>query len=111
MSTASGTATSAPGRRSRPPLRSIEERNALIEPNTRLVWAVIRRYFPALPVRDHDDAYQAGLLGLLRAAELFDPAKGFAFSTYACRWVWQAIGRHLFGDDLIRLPCHIRGDR
>lgn len=34
-----------------------------------------------------DDLRQAGLLGLHRAAQRFDPALGFKFSTYARKWV------------------------
>ena len=32
---------------------------------------------------EYDDLYQAGCLGLLQAAERFDPSRGFRFSTYA----------------------------
>lgn len=35
---------------------------------------------------------QEGVLGLIRAAEKFDPSRGFAFSTYATNWVRSLVG-------------------
>ena len=32
---------------------------------------------------EYDDLFQAGCIGLIKAAEKFDPQRGFAFSTYA----------------------------
>ncbi len=39
------------------------------------------------------EQYANGWLGLLRACELFDPSRGFEFSTYACWWIRQHILR------------------
>ena len=38
-----------------------------------------------------DDSIQNGMLGLIRAANTFEPERGFRFSTYACRCIWSAI--------------------
>lgn len=67
-------------------------RNELVERNLRLVVDLARR---TRPRDEHDllDRIQAGTTGLIRAAEKFDPSKGFRFSTYATWWVRQAIGR------------------
>lgn len=51
------------------------------------------------------DLIQEGSLGLIRAAERFEPARGFAFSTCATVWVRQAIRRAIAKQSrTIRLP-------
>lgn len=67
-------------------------RNELVERNLRLVLDLARK---SRPRDEHDlfDRIQAGSTGLIRAAEKFDPDKGFRFSTYATWWVRQAITR------------------
>lgn len=55
-------------------------------------------------VRLTDDAIQEGFVGLMRAAQKFDPSKGFQFSTYATFWIRQAVSFHVMGDRLIRVP-------
>lgn len=57
---------------------------------------------------DFEDLEQAGMMGLLKAAERFDMVKGYQFSTYATWWICQAITREI--DDkgfTIRLPVHM----
>jgi RNA polymerase primary sigma factor len=49
-----------------------------------------------------------GGAGLIRAAEKFDDAKGYAFSVYAAWWIRQAITRALAGlTRTIRVPVHL----
>lgn len=57
------------------------ERNRLVEDNLGLVHACANR-FRGRGV-EYDDLYQAGCVGLVKAAEGFDETRGFAFSTYA----------------------------
>ena len=68
-------------------------RNHLLEANLRLVVAVARRFtgrgMPFL------DLIHEGNLGLIRAVEHFDDAKGYRFTTYATWWIRQAITRAL----------------
>ncbi|HZK21550.1 MAG TPA: sigma-70 family RNA polymerase sigma factor [Oscillospiraceae bacterium] len=63
-------------------LKQLEnERNALIENNIGLVHSCAKR-FKGKGV-EYDDLFQAGCVGLVKAAGSFDKLRGFAFSTYA----------------------------
>lgn len=54
------------------------------------------------------DMIQEGNLGLMEAAERFEPEKGFRFSTYATYWVRQRIMRSISDSSrIIRLPAHV----
>jgi RNA polymerase sigma factor (sigma-70 family) len=53
------------------------------------------------------DMVHEGVTGLVRASELFDPSKGFRFTTYAHAWVRQAIIRSVHANGrTIRIPSH-----
>jgi RNA polymerase primary sigma factor len=81
----------------------------LIESNLRLVVSVARRY--ARRGLSLLDLVQEGNVGLMRAVERFDFARGFKFSTYATWWIRQAIGRALAEQSrTIRLPVHVVDD-
>lgn len=72
-----------------PPLTDHER--ATVEANTGLVSVVLRRRHT--PNSEWDDSYQDGLLGLMRAAQLYDPTRGIRFSTYAYNWISDAVAR------------------
>ncbi|MDR2073437.1 MAG: RNA polymerase sigma factor RpoD/SigA [Spirochaetaceae bacterium] len=78
-------------------------RQKLVESNLRLVVKIARSYLsPDLSVMD---LIQEGNLGLIHAAELYDPAKQVRFSTYANWWIRQSIIRFLVNKRrIIRLP-------
>lgn len=80
-------------------------KDELVQRNLRLVVHAVKRY-RGLGV-DFEELVQEGTLGLIRAAEKFDPAKGYKFSTYATWWIRQAAGRAV-GDKgrTVRLPAH-----
>ncbi len=72
------------------------DRAAFIADNLRLVHTCCHR-FTGRGV-EYDDLFQAGCVGLVKAADRFDPARGFRFSTYAVPVILGEIKR-LFRDD------------
>ena len=73
------------------PLRrsALRAREQLVRHNLGLVAHTWSRHRTSLPAHDDTtaDAMQEAALNLVRAAEKFDPAKGYRFSTYATFWV------------------------
>ena len=79
----------------------------LIKSNMKLVASVARKMLlKANPkTLTFSDLLQEGSIGLSRAAELFDPERGYKFSTYSYWWIRQSISRAIYGTDrMIRVP-------
>jgi RNA polymerase primary sigma factor len=74
--------------------------------NLRLVVAIARKYKGmGLPLAD---LIGEGNLGLIKAVERFEFEKGFRFSTYASKWIRQAVTKTLAADSrTVRLPANV----
>ena len=109
--------------------RGQDARTKLIRGNVGLVTVISKRYYNMLrnnggmgrstgaqasaggtdATLKLDDLIQEGYLGIMEAAERFDPEKGFRFSTYATHWIRQRIVRSIAESSrTIRLPIHVQ---
>jgi RNA polymerase primary sigma factor len=82
-------------------------RENLVRANARLVISIAKRYQNlGLPLLD---LIQEGNIGLLRAIDRFEPARGLRLSTYATWWVRQAINRAVANQArTVRLPAYLQ---
>ena len=81
-------------------------REQMIKANLRLVVKIAHDYEGfGLPLLD---LISEGNIGLMKAVERFDPAKGGKLSTYGSGWIKQSIKRALANQSkTIRLPVHL----
>ncbi len=85
---------------------NIESRNRVVQANLRLVSRVARQYLNR--GLTYEDLIGEGNLGLIRAAQRYDPSQGTKFSTYANYWIRDAIVSALCNTtSTIRLPTYI----
>jgi len=86
--------------------RDATARERMINSNLRLVVTIAHDYANlGLPLLD---LISEGNIGLTKAVERFDPAKGAKLSTYAMWWIKQSIKRALANQGkTIRLPVHL----
>lgn len=78
----------------------------LVQANLRLVVSIAKKYIGQGVL--FMDLVQEGSLGLMKAAEKFDYARGFKFSTYATWWIKQSIVRSISNHSrTIRIPVHM----
>ena len=83
-----------------------EAKDKLINSNLRLVVSIAKDYrnYTSIPFLD---LIQEGNIGLTKAADKFDVAKGFRFTTYAHWWIRQSITRAIADQSrAIRIPVH-----
>jgi len=91
--------------------KGIKARDRFVRANLRwVITIVVKKYSYLIPPKgtyDPADLIQEANIGLMRAAEKFDPTKGYKFSTYAFWWIRQAINRWLSKDNrVISIPGH-----
>ncbi|KAL9188007.1 hypothetical protein ACHAXT_006385 [Thalassiosira profunda] len=106
--------------------RGEEAKTKLIQGNVGLVTMIAKRYYNMLnsggiglssaggaggtdATLQLDDLIQTGYMGIMEAAERFDPERGNRFSTYATHWIRQRIVRGIAESSrMIRLPAHVQ---
>ena len=79
----------------------------LVSANMGLVHAVVKKQYGSIKRTTgltKEELIQEGSLGLLRAAELFDPSRGLRFSTYATIWIKGQLSNTHITDGSITLP-------
>jgi RNA polymerase sigma factor (sigma-70 family) len=80
-------------------------RESLVLHNMPLVLSVAGRFRHSELA--YDDLIQEGVLGLIKAAERYDPKRGTRFGTLAVWWIRQAIGRAIANTGrTVRLPVN-----
>lgn len=78
----------------------------LVQANLRLVVSIAKKYIGQGVL--FMDLVQEGSLGLIRAAEKYDYARGLKFSTYATWWIKQTVIRAISNNSRsIRIPVHM----
>lgn len=79
-------------------------KDRFVRANLRLVVHVVNK-LARHTTMEFMDLIQAGNLGIIRAVELFDPTRGYKFSTYAYWWIRQSVGHAIDREShTIRLP-------
>lgn len=84
--------------------------DSLVKANKNLVISIVKKYSIFSSVAfDQEDMFQAGMIGLMKAAEKFNLKLGTQFSTYATFWIRQSININIDNfSNTIRLPVYIQ---
>jgi len=88
----------------------LEAKNKLVVSNLRMVQSVVNTYIRNGLSAQYNagDLMQEGILALIRAAEKFEPDRGWKFSTYAMYWVRASVKRsQIFQSRIINVPPRV----
>jgi len=85
---------------------SAETLDRIVRANQRLLHHVLKRFASA--DEPYEDLLQVANLGLIKAAQRFDPEKGVRFSTYAVPVVEGEVRHHLRDSLLLRQPRWVK---
>lgn len=81
-------------------------RDKLVEYNMKLVFTVMHRL--KIKNEQHEDLFQIGIIGLIKAIDNFDLSRGVFFSTYAIPMIYGEIRRFMRDDEIIRVTRKIK---
>lgn len=91
----------------------LSAKNKLVTSNLRMVQSVVNTYLRNGLAAHYNagDLMQEGILALIRAAEKFEPNRGFKFSTYAMYWVRASVKRSQVSQSrIISIPQRLYTD-
>lgn len=88
----------------------IEARNCLVENNVLFVHHIINNHYKVTNNLEYEDLLGYGRLGLVEAANRFDPEKGCRFSTYSRYWIKKMINDYIYRQaTIVKIPSmHIK---
>lgn len=75
--------------------------------NRRFIYKLALKYAPEDPSLQ-EDLLQEGFLGMMTAAERYDPAAGVKFFSYAAHWIQRSMCKYLENGELVRFPWQIK---
>lgn len=81
-------------------------REKLIEANLGLVHSVVKKFLGR--GYDAEDIFQIGCIGIIKAADKFEPSYGVKFSTYAVPMIMGEIKRFMRDDGLIKVSRRLK---
>lgn len=88
----------------------IEARNQLVENNVLFVHHIINNHYKVTNNLEYEDLLGYGRLGLVEAANRFDPERGCRFSTYSRYWIKKMINDYIYRQaTIVKIPSmHIK---
>jgi RNA polymerase sigma factor (sigma-70 family) len=80
----------------------MDSQSNFIKENERLVFKVWNKHFAQKYYHFKEDLLQEGRIALHKANEMFDESKGFSFSSYAYRAIWNTMANYLIQKERIK---------